>query len=197
MFEILGTIFSSIFAGGATGLIGVAVQRYFDHKNKKLDMQVEQMRITGELDKRRLDIENTRAEWEGRGKVAMAEADAAKDVAESNAFAESLKAAASRVFDADMLKDVHPYVRNFVVALLGLIEVVKEAVRPGLTVYLCVLTTFIYYEARQILDTAVLTAEQAFELVRLIVSTVLYLTTTCVLWHFGTRNKQKPPKAAF
>ena len=36
--------------------------------------------------------------------------------------------------------------------------------------------------------------DQTEEMWGLIVGTILYLTTTCVLWWFGTRNKQEQPK---
>ncbi len=39
-----------------------------------------------------------------------------------------------------------------------------------------------------------LSAEQAIQLIQMVVGTILYLTTTCVLWWFGTRNKGAPPK---
>jgi hypothetical protein len=76
------------------------------------------------------------------------------------------------------------------------LDVVRGLVRPGLTVYLCVLTTMIYLQARELIGKEDLNPDQALALEGQIVNTILYLTTTCVLWWFGTRNKQKPPKTA-
>jgi len=78
--------------------------------------------------------------------------------------------------------------------LLVLLDLFRGVVRPALTVYLCVLTTMIYYQARILIDREDLDPEQALQIEHLIVGTILYLTTTCVLWWFGTRNKQEQPK---
>ena len=68
---ILG-ILGSIISGGATGLLGTAIQRYADHKNKKLDF---------EHQKEMAQIQIAIADKEWAGKV---------DVADSEAFKASL-----------------------------------------------------------------------------------------------------------
>ena len=78
--------------------------------------------------------------------------------------------------------------------LLLLLDLVRGLVRPGLTVYLCFVTTVVYLQARGLLVASPLTPEQAVGMVNQIIATVLYLTTTCVLWWFGTRSKQASPK---
>ncbi len=87
LLSLLGTALSGIFAGGATGLLGVALQRLFDWLHVKAQMAQQKQQNDFELEKRRIDIQVTQAEWAGRVKVADTEASAAKDVAESNAFA--------------------------------------------------------------------------------------------------------------
>ena len=75
-------------------------------------------------------------------------------------------------------------------------DVIRGVIRPGLTVYLCVLTTIVYFQAvRLLLSVGIqMDVSRAMKLTELVVGTILYLTTTCVLWWFGTRNRQKPPK---
>jgi hypothetical protein len=75
-----------------------------------------------------------------------------------------------------------------------LLDLFRGLVRPALTVYLCVLSTLIYYQARELIAQQPLKPDQALQIENLIVGTILYLTTTCVLWRFGTRNKQQVPK---
>jgi hypothetical protein len=70
----------------------------------------------------------------------------------------------------------------------------RGIVRPALTVYLCVLTTYVWLQVHQVLDKQPLSGSEALQIWQLIVGTILYLTTTCVLWWFGTRNKQQVPQ---
>ncbi len=137
MLEIIGTIFGSVFSGGATGLIGVGLQRYADYKNKQLDIQLAKQKFDQDLALKQVDMQMMEKEWAGRVQVAQTEA---------------------------------------------------------LTVYLCAISTLIYLQARELVGKENLTSEQALQIENLIVGTILYLTTTCVLWWFGTRNKQQVPK---
>ncbi len=193
MLDILGTLFSSILAGGATGLIGVIAQRWADYKNKQLDITAAKDRMAHEAVMRDKDAAILSQEWAGRTRVAEVEAGATIDATEAQAFTASFQhdKAAYSVGAIDKLKGWWGQCMRF---LLGLVDVIRGLVRPGLTVYLCAVTTLMYLEASQRLGAEDLTAAQALELVKMIVATVLYLTTTCVLWWFGTRNKQAPPR---
>ncbi len=151
---ILG-ILGSLIAGGGTGLLGTAIQRYADHRDKKLDAE-------HDVAVRKLQIEMADKEWAGKLEVADSEA---------------LKAA--------ITSEPKLYGITWLDALRGL-------VRPGLTIYLCALTTMIYIKATSVLNVEYLTVINAYELVMQIINTILYLTTTCVLFWFGSRNKNKP-----
>jgi hypothetical protein len=179
-------IIGSVLTGGATGLIGVAVQRVADYANKKLDLQRAAQDHAFELDKRRIDLEITGREWAGREKVAVTETEGAKDVAESAAFAASLAAEAKHFSTSVKPTKGQAWV-------LVLLDAARGLVRPGLTIYLCAITTLVYLQAKSVLS-ASLSQEQAYAVTDLIVRTILYLTTVCVLWWFGTRNRQTPPK---
>jgi hypothetical protein len=183
MLTILGTIFSSIFSGGATGIIGVIAQRFADYKNKQLDMQLEAQRHANAVALRRVDAEIMAQEWAARTKVAEVEGETAKEVADAAAFGKSFEMEPQR-YSGEKLTPNQQWV---MVAL----DAFRGAVRPMLTVYLCVLTTLIYILARQKVQAEDLTSGEALELLKLIIGSILYLTTTCVLWWFGTRNKNK------
>lgn len=186
MLELLGTIFGSIFSGGATGIIGVALQRFADYKNKQLDAQLEAQRAQNELDKRKLDLEITGKEWAGRVQVAVTEGESAKDVAASQAFATSLLREPERYSSTQGLTSGQQWI-------LVLLDAARGIVRPLLTVYLCALTTYVWYQVRTVLSQQNLDAAAAMQVWQLVVGQILYLTTTCVLWWFGTRNKEKAP----
>src|SRR5258708_12564837 len=77
--------------------------------------------------------------------------------------------------------------------LLVLLDLFRGIVRPALTVYLCVLTTMIYYQARELIANEDLDPEQALKIENLIVGTILYLTPPSVLWRSATRTKPNHP----
>ena len=182
MLELLGAVFGSIFGGGATGLFGVAIQRFADYKNRQLDLQLERERRETEIAKRQADAAIMREEWAGRLQTATVEGDAAKDVAESAAFGKSQWAEPPRYSHATTLTTGQQWV---MVVLDGL----RGAVRPLLTVYLCALTTYVWVQVRGVLSAEDLDARAALDVWRLVVGQILYLTTTCTLWWFGVRNK--------
>ena len=183
MFEILGTLFTSIVSGGATGLFGVAVQRYFDLKNKSIELEFEVKKFGHEIDMRKIDAEIMQKESEAKIQVAELNAQAAESVADAQAFAASFQEPKSFAQD-------HAVTKNQGWAIITL-ELIRGLVRPGLTVYLCVITTLIYFQAYNLLKSegVQMDISSALKLTELVVGTILYLTTTCVLWWFGTRNK--------
>lgn len=185
---LLGTIFSSTLAGGATGLAGVGLQRFFDFLNRKADLQKTLADQAHQLKMREVDLSIMQQEWAGRLKVAEREGATAENVAATAAFKETLFTEPERYSDASRLTKNQMW---WMVAL----DFIRGIIRPALTVYLCVLTTLVYVQARQLLSKEDLTVQEAMELTRTIVGTILYLTTTVTLWWFGTQNKQSQAKA--
>lgn len=179
---------SSIFSGGLTGLLGVAFQRFFDFLKVKQEIQMKKMDQDHELSLRRQDAEIMREEWAARTKVAAVEAAGREAAADAEAFGKSFAMEPARYSEGVTLSPAGGM-------MLVVVDLLRGIVRPGITLYLCVITTIVYLDARAILAAYKLTlpVNEAVDLVKLIVSTILYLTTTCVLWWFGTRNKQKPP----
>ena len=186
MLELLGTVFGSIFSGGATGIIGVVAQRFADFKNKQLDLQLEKQRGELELAKRDKDAQIMAQEWAGRTQVAKIEGDAAQQVADAAAFAASYKLEPERYATGELSGGQR--------WLMVLLDLLRGSVRPLLTIYLCALTTMVYVQARGLLAKEDLDVTQVLELEKMIVGTILYLTTTIVLWWFGTRNAQSAPR---
>jgi NAD dependent epimerase/dehydratase family enzyme len=166
---------SSVLTGGATGLIGAAISRFADYKTEKL-------KFTSELELRKADAEIAAAEWAARTKVASIEADAVVDKADSEAFAKSFN-------------EPERYSAGVAPSrgegwLLVLVDVIRALVRPGLTLYLATITTYLYWDAHAIIR-GPMTPEAATALVNKIIETVLYLTTVCITWYFGVRTRSK------
>jgi hypothetical protein len=186
MFETIGTLAASVFSGGITGIIGVIVQRIFDLKNKKLDIDVAKEKYAHEILLRRLDLDMIEKEFIGRVQVAQVEGEARAEVAESQAFAASFQ---EPVRFADPSKATPGQAW-----LLVLLDCLRGLIRPVLTLYLAVLVTLIYWHSKALMNQMPIDPKDAAKLVETIVNTVLYLSTTCTLHYFGTRNKAPGPK---
>lgn len=185
--EILASLLGSVFSGGATGLLGVVAQRFADYKNAQLQMKLEQQRGEIEVAKRKADAEIMAAEWAGRLKVAAEEGATARDVAESKAFEASIFKEPPRYSSLQVMTAA----QNWVLVIL---DALRGIVRPALTVYLCILTTYIWWQVRALVATEDLKPEHVLAIWGKVVDTILYLTTTVTLWWFGTRNKGQAPK---
>ena len=182
MLEILGTIAGSIFSGGATGIIGIIAQRFADYKNKQLDLQLEAQRFSQALEMKRVDADIMKEEYAAKRDIVLVETKGATDVADAAALAASYAMEPKKYSEGSLTPG-----QNW---LMVLIDAFRGFVRPALTVYLCLFVTLIYFLARDKVNAEDLTADQAIELWKLLIGTILYVWTTCTLWWFGTRNKQ-------
>ena len=188
MLEILGTLVGGIFSGGATGIIGVIAQRFADYKNKQLDMQLEAQRHANAVALREVDAKIMQQEAAAKIQVVELETAGASDVADAQAFAASYALEPKR-FSSEAQLTVG---QNWVMVAL---DALRGSVRPLLTIYLCVLVTAIYIEARLTLraNGGELSPEQALDLFKLMLGTICYVWTTVTLWWFGTRNRSTQP----
>lgn len=205
MLTALLGIISSVVAGGATGLLGVALQQFFAFQNKKLDLQVVKMNHENAL--KLADKETERARLR---------ADADKEIADRGARARELEAsedarardieAASRSLLASYEQDRASYLEKGAqlgkgwpskVAMLAmaLVDTARGLLRPGLTIHLTVIVTLMFLQMLALLEAMghQWSAEELVPIVKMIVNTVLYCWTTCVVWWFGSRN-QAPAK---
>lgn len=182
--DFLGLI-TSAFGGGLTGLIGGAVQKVFEYKTKKLEIEMNRERFAHDVAMKKVDAEIMAQEWAARTKVADIEATAKIEVADSAAFAESLKTEDKNYLDyLDKLNSKQDW-------FFVILEFVRGSIRPFLTVYLCGVTTLVYLKATKLLNADIILPGMAYDLLTNIINTVLYVTTTCVLWWFGTRNSER------
>lgn len=185
-FDVLAGFLSSIFAGGATGLLGVAIQRYFDNKKLAHDLLVMKEKNLHDLNMKNADLAIMKEEWAGRVKVAQTEGETAKEVAATKAFEKSLFVAPERYSEARLLTPG----QNWWFVIL---DWIRGVVQPALTVYLCALTSFVWWQVRLKLNVEELDPVAVLDVWKLVVQTILYLTTTVVLWWFGTQNRQSQP----
>src|SRR5216684_1070995 len=87
---ILGAV-GSIFAGGAPGLLGVALQRSADYKKQQADLERQKEQHQHDLEMKRADAEIAKQEWAARTQVAQVEGAAKVATAAEEGFAASFK----------------------------------------------------------------------------------------------------------
>lgn len=195
-FDLLGVVFS----GGATGLIGVLFQRYFDYKGKQQDLEL--VRINNEHARllAQMDVEKANRAAQASEHVADEQAEAQIRSAELDAQARADEAAA-RSYVASIEADRATYLdpksqakSRFARIMMTIVDSVRGLIRPVLTIYLVILATVMFNWAKAIASPGSVVAAdvaKSAELVKTIVDTLLYLATTCVVWWFGVRPTAK------
>ena len=182
--------------GGVTGLLGNALTAWNNYKTQKLK---------NEHDQRMYDfkIKEIAAQTDAAIKITEAKVAGAVELADSDAYTESQKQGNKALFGdswiqklLDMegwLKYITVPIATFLATLLGIVDVLKGLMRPGLTIYLTGITTWLTWKAYGIMMMAGATipAAQAFELYKEVTSIVIYLTVSCITWWFGDRRMAK------
>lgn len=190
MLEIFSTLLTGVLSGGATGLLGVLLQRFFDHKAKALEIEVIKLNHANSLELARL--ENERADNRNRTDLELASVQLEGEQAEQDA--QNLRAAFAHdratYLPADALVNQH-WTSKLVVLMFGFVDTLRGVIRPGMTAYLCVLVTFMFYWVKELAKEYGLTLspEQVYQLMLQIVTTILYVFTVTTLFWFGTRGK--------
>lgn len=185
--SILG-VATSLLSGGLSGILGGAIGRVFDFLGEKQKLKVKELDYKHDVDLKKLDMEAADREWAARTQISKQEGEAKIEVADAQAFAES------------MFKEPTRYstpTTGWANILLTVLDFIRGIVRPGITVALMVFTFAMYNEIKDIMSVAgvSLTGAQAFAIYEIIVNTVLYLTSTTIGWWFASRPAGKPPKA--
>lgn len=174
---------ASVFSGGLTGLIGVAVQKIAEHKTEKLRAEVARDQRAHELELRRVDAAIMQQEWTQRTKLAEIESAGKEALADSQAFTASFELEPERYGDRVRPTPAQAW-------LLVILDFIRGSIRPGITLYLCALVTLIYLQTRALIGGGI-APEQAAGIAKEIISTVLYLSTTTICWWFGIRSSRR------
>lgn len=195
MLALLGGLLSSVMSGGATGLLGILIQRFFDAKSKSQDIEVIALNHKNALDLKEMEIKTVAREWEGREAVAQREAEGVAAQAQADEHAREVEADSAnygRSIDNDKATYSAPDAQKknkWLAMMMGSVDFIRGITRPALTMYLVVLTHIMFNWARQIAAEkgVTLTAVEVKEIIMTIITTLLYLATVAVVWWFGTR----------
>lgn len=191
--SILGTVFSGVMSGGATGLIGIIIQQWGDHKKRSHDLDVMKQQHAQTLELKRL-------EGEQQERMADRAADSAEALATIQAAARA-EEMASADYQSSVDNDRARYLsadaqkRWYVVLMMGVVDFLRGIIRPGITIYCMVLLTMLLFWVRDMWLRAQLplTPDDTKKLVLEIIGTTTYLVVTTVVWWFG-RRPEAPPK---
>lgn len=176
MLEFIGALLS----GGATGLIGIGLQSVFGWLNKREDYKHQQAM-------KHLDIEISKQEWTSRVQVAQVEGQTSIAVADAETQAASYNLEPKRYATGRP----EGWVGETGWVLLTLLDALRGAVRPVLTIYLTYLTHKLYEQSQETLASLPDDVIQAGLIAThtQIVTMILYLFATCGTWWFGSRLK--------
>lgn len=184
MLEILGTLVTGILSGGATGLIGVGLQRFFDFKAKQQEIEVVKLQLENAKELAKIESERSTRAAEMDMEARFSEAD-------SRAMVASFQADKAAYLDPTA-QQRKGWVGALAVFLMAVVDFSRGILRPGMTAYLCGLVTLMFFWVRELATQygVKLTPEQTMQLMTQIIATILYVFTTTSVWWFGAR----PPK---
>ena len=137
----------SAILGGITGLVGTFLKQ--KHDLKIMELQWEERK-----DERNHDLSMLKLEGETSVKVAEVQRQESQDVASSKTQAESYKMEPLRFAEGLEFPDTwYGRLSKTVVAILMfMLDFVRGAVRPALTIYLAIITSIIYFEIQAFID---------------------------------------------
>lgn len=191
MMEILGTVLTGVLSGGATGLLGVLLQRFFDARKAAQDIELARLQLDAARETRRMELEaqERMASNAAATQQLQAQLDAHAREVEADNAAYVASIASDRATYLAPNAQQHSRLARW---LMAVVDAARGLMRPGVTVYSLVLLTSLAAWVRDMhqRQALVLTAAQQHELTMQVVGTVIYLTTTTVVWWFGVRPAQ-------
>lgn len=183
--DFLTTLLGSVFTGGATGLIGLGVSAFTKFKEaKEKNRHNEAM---AHIDKETMEAE---------AKLAIQKVEIEGEIEQNIETTKAISQALSASYEHDKRAYATGKLGGFGRVMMVIVDFLRGIIRPGLTIYLVILTTIMYstmVDLTEGLDAA-FKADDATAILKQIVAMVLYLTSTCVTWWFGGRQMEKQSK---
>ena len=182
--------------GAVTGLIGNALQAIFNYKTQK---------IKNEHDEKMVELETAAMVTEAKANIAITRAQIEGDIelADAGAYIEAQKAGQKNLFGISWVdkllaiegkwKWITLPVAVTVAFLFGIVDFVRGAMRPALTGYLVLLSTWITFKSYELLQLtkSAFTQTEALNIFQDATSIVIYLTVSAVTFWFGDRRMAK------
>lgn len=192
LLELASTVFTGVLSGGATGLLGVALQQWGDIKKRQHDLETLK-------ESNKLTLQLAAQEAANRLEVTKVDAASAERLAELDALAKAT-AAASEDYRASLNADKATYLdkdaqgkSRVATWLMAFVDFLRGIIRPGITAYAMGLQTFLLFWVHDMFmrSQANMSSDLQTKLVVEVVGTTTYLVTTCTVWWFGVRPAQR------
>ena len=170
MLEILSGIMASSGFGVITGLVGSFLTKLEERKLRQA-MNAHELEMANiDLQRDKLDHAHDLALADKQMDFAQVEGAIARDLAETNNIAETIKAQARPSGNA-------------------IIDGVLRFIRPAITAYLLVIVTILALKLHELTGGLErLDVEELFSLYKHIIYQLVFLTVTAVAWWFGSRG---------
>lgn len=187
---MFGEIITSLFGGGITGLLGGVLTRIADYFTIK-------QKNSHEVEMSKLELEQTKLEADRDIIIAKDRTMSDREIAETEAIIKSHEFDKASYVSSAVLDNVSAKTKAVIAVMMALVDFVRGMTRPGLTLYLCVVTTWLAITAYEILekaDQAALSGAELGGLLKMITHGIVYLTATAVSWWFASRSKMGSEK---
>jgi hypothetical protein len=191
-----GGLISMLF-GGVTGLIGKTISTVTMYKLKKAEFEHREKMIEKETQamiqeaQAKTDLVSTIYE----GKVDVQEAEAFKlSIKNAGKFANiTYKVVDSLLNRTDKLKYLTVPIGTLLVFLMVTVDVIRVAMRPGMTSFYTAVMGYIVYQYLHFLQLSSggIDPNLQHELLYKVIDGILYITTTCTVWWFGDRDHKR------
>jgi hypothetical protein len=190
--------------GGVTGLLGNLVGAYFKYKDAQIQVDLQKAKFQHELAMVSAETQAMIMESKANIAITRANVEGAIELEDAKAYAISQQEGNKNLLGQDwitkMLAVEGKYAKPLAVGAaviiataFGFADWLKGILRPGLTLYLTGVSTWVTYKAYEILtaNQAVLGTAQSVAIFSNAVDVVTYLTVSCVTWWFGDRRLSK------
>lgn len=177
--------------GILTGLIGNAFTAFFNLKTQKLKNEHEQTMV-------KLETEAMIAETQANIKVTEAKVQGELLTLEEANYGKNLELGNKSLVSSEMINKLFDspwtaWLGSFLVFMMGVTDVLRGIMRPGLTLYLVGLTSWLTWYASDLLSgkEGLMDVLQAQAIFSEVVRIVIYLTVSAVTWWFADRQLAK------
>lgn len=182
--------------GGLTGLVGNMVTSYTTYKTQQLKNKHDEQMYD-------YKIKELTAKTDAAIKITDAKIAGAVELADTEAFTVSQKVGNVKSFSdgwIDKLFKAEGWLKwltvpcaSLIAIGFGFLDFLKGLMRPGLTLYLTAITSWITWKAYEILmaNNTTLSTTEALALYTEVTSIVIYLAVSCITWWFGDRRVAK------
>ena len=163
---IVSEIFTTLIAGGATGILGTGLSAAFSFFKSR-----QQNKLA--LEMRAIDLDEMRLEGELHAKAIGLQLEVTQIEAQNRALLDSYKGERTFISKGMDLTPAQQWVVVF-------IDLIRGLMRPAITVFFLLLMYKVHSENA---------LPQSEEI--MIIKSIIYMTTTSVLWWFGSRQLEK------